>query len=112
MVECPGRNPCWSKAGRKCVLTVVSMRASKTFAAGQSSEIDRYEVPREEFLSGLGIGDFQSAGIRHDVTESLKSADIDTVRSMERTNGLHPGISRWETQTDEPRAMANNNIPM
>ena len=44
VVECPGRNPCWSKAGSKCVLTVVSMRASITFAAGQSSEIDRYEV--------------------------------------------------------------------
>ena len=25
------------------------------FAAGQSSEIGRYEVPREESLSGLGI---------------------------------------------------------
>ena len=37
----------------------------------------RYEVPREESLSGLGIGmtieDFQIARIRHDVTESLKS---------------------------------------
>ena len=77
MVECPGRNPCWSEAGSKCVLTVVSMRASITFAAGQSSEIGRYEVPREESLPSLGIGmtidDFQIAGIRHDVTESLKS---------------------------------------
>ena len=57
---------------------VVSMRASITFAAGQSSEIDRYEVPREESLPGLGVGmtidDFQIARIRHDVTESLKSA--------------------------------------
>ena len=56
------------------MLTVVSMRASITFAAGQSSEIGRYE----EFLPGLGIGmtidDFQIAGIWHDVTESLKSA--------------------------------------
>ena len=55
-----------------------SMRAPITFAAGQSSEISRYEVPREESLPGLGIGmpkdDFQIAGIRHDVTESLKSA--------------------------------------
>ena len=63
MVKCPGRNPCWSEAGIKCVLTVVSMRASITFAAGQSSEIDRYEVLREESLPGLGIGmtidDFQ-----------------------------------------------------
>ena len=59
-------------------LTVVSIRASITFDAGQSSEIGRYEVPREESLPGLGIGmtidDFQIAGIRHDVTESLKSA--------------------------------------
>ena len=60
------------------MLTVVNMRASITFAAGQSSEIGRYEVPREESLPGLGIGmtidDFQVAGIQHDVTESLKSA--------------------------------------
>ena len=67
VVECPGRNPCWSKAGSKCVLTVVNMRASITFAAGQSSEIGRYELPREESLPGLGIGmtidDFQIAGI-------------------------------------------------
>ena len=60
------------------MLTVVSIRASITFAAGQSSEIGRYEVPREESLPGLGIGmtidDFQIAGIRHHVTESLKSA--------------------------------------
>ena len=60
------------------MLTVVRLRASITFAAGQSSEIGRYEVPREESLPGLGIGmtidDFQIAGIRHDVTKSLKSA--------------------------------------
>ena len=59
------------------MLTVLSMRAVITFAAGQSSEIGRYEVPREESLPGLGIGmtidDFQIAGIRHDMTESLKS---------------------------------------
>ena len=77
VVECPGHNPYWSIAGSKCVLTVVSMRASITFAAGQSSEIGRYEVPREEFLPGLGIwitiDDFQIAGIRHNVTEPLKS---------------------------------------
>ena len=67
-----------STAGSRCVLTMVSMRASITVAARQSSEIDRYEVPREVSLPGLGIGmtidDFQIAGIRHDVTESLKSA--------------------------------------
>ena len=60
------------------MLTVVSMRASITFAAVQSNEIGRYEVPIEESLPGLGIGmridDFQIAGIRHSVTESLKSA--------------------------------------
>ena len=56
VVECSDRNPCWSKAGSKCVLTVVSMRASTTFAAGQSSEIGRYEVTSEESLSGLVIG--------------------------------------------------------
>ena len=60
------------------MLTVVSIRASISVASGQSSEIGRYEVPREESLPGLGIGitidDFQIAGIRHDVTESLKSA--------------------------------------
>ena len=54
------------------MLTVVSMRASITFVAGQSNEIGRYEVPREESLSCLGIGmtidDFQIARIRHDVT--------------------------------------------
>ena len=76
MVECPGRNPCWSKAGSKCVLTVVSMRASITFAAGQSNEIGRYEVHREGSLPGLGIGmtidDFQIAGIRHDVTGDIE----------------------------------------
>ena len=50
------------------MLTVVSMRASITFAAGQSTENGRYEVPRKESLPGLGIGmtidDFQIAGIR------------------------------------------------
>ena len=57
------------------MLTVVSMRASITFAAGQSSEIGRYELPREESLPGLGIGmtidDFQIAGIRHDVNDEF-----------------------------------------
>ena len=38
------------------MLTVVSMRASITFVAMQSSEIGRYEVPRDESLPGLGIG--------------------------------------------------------
>ena len=60
------------------MLTIVSMRASITFAAGQSRKIGRYVDPIEESLSGLGIGMtldyFQIAGNRHDVTESLKSA--------------------------------------
>ena len=59
------------------MLTVVSIRASITFAAGQSSEIGRYEVHREESLPGLGIGmtidDFQIAGIRHDVMELIRA---------------------------------------
>ena len=38
------------------MLTVISMRAYITFDAVQSSEIGRYEVPREESLPGLGIG--------------------------------------------------------
>ena len=38
------------------MLIVVSMRASITFTAVQSSEIGRYEVPREESLPGLEIG--------------------------------------------------------
>ena len=54
------------------------MAASITFVAGQRSEIGRYEVHREEFLPGFRMGmtidDFQIAGIRHDVTKSLKSA--------------------------------------
>ena len=62
------------------MLTVVSMRVSITFVAGQSSEIGRNKVPREESLPGFGIGmtidDFQIVGIRHEVTESLKSAVI------------------------------------
>ena len=53
MVECPGLNLCWSKVGIGCVLTVVRMRASITFAAGQTSQIGRYDVPREESLPGL-----------------------------------------------------------
>ena len=60
------------------MLTVVSMRASITFAAWPRSEIGLYEVHREESLPGFEMGmtldDFQIAEIRHDVTESLKSA--------------------------------------
>ena len=60
------------------MLTLVSMRVSITFTAERRSEIGRYEVHREESLPGFGMGmtidDFQIAGIRHDMTESLKSA--------------------------------------
>ena len=42
-------------------------RDSSTFAAGQRSEIGRYEVPTEVSLPGFGIGmineDFHIAGI-------------------------------------------------
>ena len=72
VVECPVRIRVGQKLGAG-VLTVVSMRASITFAAGQSSEIGRYKVPREESLPGLGIGmtidDFQIAGIRRVIEE-------------------------------------------
>ena len=52
------------------------MRASITFAAGQSSEIGRYDVPCEESLPGLGMTNevFQIEGIRLDLKESLKRA--------------------------------------
>ena len=57
---------------------LVTMRASINFAARKRSEIGRYEVPREESSPGFGmrmtLDDFQIAGIRHDLTESLKSA--------------------------------------
>ena len=60
------------------MLTLVSMRASIIFAAWQRSEIGIYVVHREESLASFGmemtIDDFQIAGIRHDVTELLKSA--------------------------------------
>ena len=43
------------------------IRDSSTFAAGQRSEIGRYEVPTEVSLPGFGIGminqDFHIAGI-------------------------------------------------
>ena len=43
------------------------IRVSRTFAAGQRSEIGRYEDPWEVCLTGLGIGmineDFHIAGI-------------------------------------------------
>ena len=61
------------------MLTVVSRRENlHNFRCRKSNEIDRCEVHREDFLPGLGIGmtidDLQMAGIRHGVTELLKSA--------------------------------------
>ena len=54
------------------------VRDSSTFAAGQRSEIGRYEVPTEVSLPGFGIGminqDFHIAGIWQVVTERLKRA--------------------------------------
>ena len=49
------------------MLTVGKSRDSMTFAAGQSNEIGRLEVPWEVSLPGFGIGmineDFHIAGI-------------------------------------------------
>ena len=51
------------------------MSASRTLAAGNSSEMGLYEVPWDESLSGLGIGMtnkvFQIDGRRQDLRESL-----------------------------------------
>ena len=51
------------------------MSASRTVAAGHSSEMGLYEVPCDEFLPGLGIGMtnevFQIDGRRKDLCESL-----------------------------------------
>ena len=56
VVECSGLKPRWSGAGRRYVLMVGRIRVSKTFAAGQRSEMDRYEDPWEVSLPGFGIG--------------------------------------------------------
>ena len=59
-------------------MIVGRIRDSSTFAAGQRSEIARYEVPTEVSLPGFGIGmineDFHIAGILRVVTERLKRA--------------------------------------
>ena len=65
--------PCWSGAGVDqrsgwiYLLIVGRIRDSRTFVAGQRSEIDRYENPWEVSLPGLGIGmineGFHIAGI-------------------------------------------------
>ena len=51
------------------------MSASRTLAAGHSSEMSLYEVTCDEYLPGLGIGMtnevFQIDGRRKDLGESL-----------------------------------------
>ena len=67
VVECSCLKPCWSGAGWSYLLIVGSIRDSRTFAAGQRSEIGRYEYLWVVSLPGLGIGmineDFHIAGI-------------------------------------------------
>ena len=67
VVECSCLKPCWSGAGWRYLLIVGRIRDSRTFAAGQRSEIGLYEDPWEVSLPGLGIGmineDFHIAGI-------------------------------------------------
>ena len=67
VVECSCLKPCWSGAGWIYLLIVGRIRDSRTFAAGQRSEIGRYEDPWEVSLPGFGIGmineDFHIAGI-------------------------------------------------
>ena len=63
-----------------------------TFAAGQNSEIGRYDVPCEESLSGLGMGMtnavFQIEGIRLNLKESLK-------RAVRYSVALGPRFIKW-----------------
>ena len=47
VVECSCLKPCWSGLGRSYLLMVERIRVSRTFAAGQRSEIGRYEDPWE-----------------------------------------------------------------
>ena len=67
VVECSCLKPCWSGACWRYLLIAGRIRDSRTFAAGQRSEICRYEDPWEVSLPGLGIGiineDFHIAGI-------------------------------------------------
>ena len=67
VVECSGLKLCWSGAIRIYLLMVGRIRVSMTFAAGQRSEMGRYEDHWEVPLPGFGIGmindDFHRAGI-------------------------------------------------
>ena len=69
------------------------IRDSRTFAAGQRSEIGRYEVPTEVSLPGFGIGminaDFHIAGIGQVVTERLKRAVMYSI-------ALGPRFFKWK----------------
>ena len=56
VVECSCLKPCWSGVGWIYLLIVGRIRHSSTFAAGQRSEIGRYEVLTEVSLPGFGIG--------------------------------------------------------
>ena len=57
----------WSGAGRRYLLIDGRIRVSRTFAAGQKSDIGRYEVPWGLSLTDFGIGmindDFHIDGI-------------------------------------------------
>ena len=67
VVECSCLKPYWSGAGRIYLLMVGRIRVSRTFSAGQRSEIGRYKDSWEVSLPVLGIGminnDFHIAGI-------------------------------------------------
>ena len=56
VVKCSCLKPCWSGAGWCYLLIVGRIRVSRTFAAGQRSEIGHYEDPWEVSLPGLGLG--------------------------------------------------------
>ena len=72
------------------------IRDSSTFGAAQRSEIGRYEVPTEVYLSGFGIGmineDFHIAVIRQVVTERLK-------RAVMYSMALGPRFFKWKMQS-------------
>ena len=74
-------------------MIVGRIRDSSTFAAGQRSEIGRYEVPKEVSLPGFGIGmineDFHIDGICQVVTERLK-------RTVMYSMALGPRFFKWK----------------
>ena len=79
-----------------------SISASKTFAAGQTSEIGRYDMPCEVSFPGFGIGmtieDFQIEGILEELTESLNTA-------VRYAVALGPKCFRWKMLSlSEPKA--------